>query len=156
MSVEQHVDLLIEYREGKPAKEPVHAVDLGNGRFRLLYSPGFVLGIAAGDEFRLLDHDGNFEVVHRSGNIAVQVYSRDFVDPAVQEITRRVAEIGGVLDGKIEKGMVFTLPIKASFAAIEETFNSVVKDYPQMEWFHGNVYDPADGVTPLNWWANAG
>lgn len=154
MAVEQHIDLLIEYRDGKAAKEPVHAVDLGDGRFRLLYSPGFVLGIAAGDEFRRLDEGGTFEIVRRSGNVAVQVYSRSPVDPAVQEITRRVTEIGGVLDGKIERGMVFTVPVKAGFSVIEETFNAIVKDHPEMEWFYGNVYDPADGVTPLNWWMN--
>lgn len=155
MTVEQHVDLLIEYRDGKPAKEPVHVVDLGDGRFHLLYSPGFVLGIAAGDEFRLLDEDGKFEIICRSGNVAVQVYSRSPVNPAVQEVTQRVSEIGGALDGKTERGMVFTIPVKAGFPVIEETFNAIVKDYPDMEWFYGNVYDPGDGITPLNWWVGA-
>jgi hypothetical protein len=113
-----------------------------------------VLGIAAGDEFRLLDEDGNFEIVRRSGNIAVQVFSRNPVDPVVEEVRRRVATIGGVLDGRIERGMVFTVPIQAGFSAIEELFNALVKDRPEMEWLYGNVYDTIDGVTPLNWWIN--
>ena len=156
MPVEQHVHLLIEYRNGVPAQEPVHAIELGDGRFRLLYSPGFVLGIAAGDEFRLLDEAGKFEVIRRSGNLAVQVYSRDPVDSIVGEATSRVAKLGGVLDGRIERGIVFTIPIQAGFSAIEELFKSLVADHPEMEWFYGNVYDPTDGITPLNWWIDRG
>jgi hypothetical protein len=152
MTAERHVNLLIEYRDGKPVQEPVHAIELGNRWFRLLHSPGFVLGIAAGDEFRLLDEAGKFEVICRSGNLAVQIYSRDPVDSVVDDVTRRVAKLGGVLDGRIERGMVFTIPVEAGFSTIEKLFNSLVADHPAMEWFYGNVYDPIDGVTPLNWW----
>jgi hypothetical protein len=24
--------------------------------------------------------------------------------------------------------------------------------FPDSIWYYGNVYDPEDGVTPLNWW----
>lgn len=112
------------------------------------------MGIAAGDEFQLLNEDGEFEVIRRSGNVAVQVYSRNPVEPVVQAINRLVAAIGGVLDGKIKRAVVFTVPAKAGFPVIEETFNSIVKEHPEMEWFYSNVYDPANGVTPLNWWVN--
>jgi hypothetical protein len=118
----------------------------------LLHSPGFVQGIAAGDEFQILDQQGAFRVLHRSGNIAVQVFSEVPVDPIVGEFTRRVAEIGGVLDGRIERGMVFTIPIQAGFPTIEALFNELVAAHAGMEWFYGNVYDPRDGMTPLGWW----
>jgi hypothetical protein len=148
----QHIRLLVEYRDGKPSVELVHAVELGEGRFRLLYSPGFVEGIAAGDEFRLLDEHGAFEVTRRSGNVAVQVFGSEPLAPQAGGLVRRVAELGGVLDGQIERGMVFTIPVAAGFPAIESVFNEFVSSHPGTEWLFGNVYDPRDGVTPLNWW----
>ena len=32
----QHLLILIEYRQGRPLKEPIHAEDIGGGVFRLL------------------------------------------------------------------------------------------------------------------------
>src|SRR5262245_4874504 len=126
MDATQHIHLLVDYRDGKHSVEPVHAVELGEGRFRLLYSPGFVEGIAAGDEFRLLDEHGAFQVTRRSGNIAVQVYGSEPLAPVSEGLVRRVAELGGVLDGQIERGMVFTIPLAAGFPAIESVFNEFV------------------------------
>jgi len=48
--------------------------------------------------------------------------------------------------------MVFTVPVGAGFPKIEAIFNDLVAAHPEMEWLFGNVYDPGDGVTPLNWW----
>ena len=62
MGREEHLLLLIEYRHGLPLKEPVHAESVGRGTYRLLYTPGLIQGIAAGDEFRLVGDDGSFEV----------------------------------------------------------------------------------------------
>jgi hypothetical protein len=152
MDAMQHVHLLIEFRDGKPAVEPAHAVGLGEGRFRLLYSPGFVAGIAAGDEFRLLDEIGTFEVTRRSGNSAVQVFGSEPLATVAEGVVRRVAKLGGVRDGQIERGMVFTIPVAAGFPAIESIFNELVAAHAGTEWMFGNVYDPRDGVTPLNWW----
>ncbi len=149
---EQHLLLLIEYRDGHPIKEPVHVEPLGNNQFRLLYSPGFVQGMAAGDVFRLLNDDGDFEVLSRAGNLAVQLFHTEPVAPVQAGLTRRVEQLGGVLDGAIERGLVFTVPLRAGFPAVEALFNQLVKEYPGLEWYYGNVYDRRDGVTPLNWW----
>jgi hypothetical protein len=145
---------LFEPRFNFAPSQPVHAIELGEGRFRLLYSPGFVQGIAAGDEFRLLDHHGAFEVTRHAGNVAVQVFRFEPLAPLAEGLVRRVAELGGVLDGQIERGMVFTIPITAGFPAIESVFNEFVSAHPGTEWMFGNVYDTRDGVTPLNWWVN--
>jgi hypothetical protein len=74
---EQHILLLIEYRKGHPVREPVHAESLGDGLFRLLYTPGLVQGIAAGDEFRLVDADGAFEVVRRKEALRLHCLLRE-------------------------------------------------------------------------------
>lgn len=149
-----HLLLLIEYADGRPLREPVHVEPLGGGRYRLRYSPGFVRGIAAGDEFRLVDgEDGAFEVIRRAGNVAVQVYCAEPVAPHRAELERLAAAAGGVLEGGVERGLVFTFPISVGFGAIERVFDGWVRSHVGWEWYYGNVYDPADGVTPLNWWA---
>ena len=53
--------------QGHDRGEPVHVRELGGGVFRLLHSPGLVRGIAAGDEFRILNADGAFTVVTEEG-----------------------------------------------------------------------------------------
>jgi hypothetical protein len=63
---------------------------------------------------------------------------------------------GGRLDGRSPGKLVYTLPVSAGFASIEAELQSVVEKFSNVEWFYGNVYDPADGVTPLNWWLRDG
>jgi len=152
MASEQHLLLLIEYRQGRPIKEPVHVAPVGRGVFRLLFSPGLVQGIAAGDEFRLVGDDGAFVVTRRGGNLAVQVFATEPVAPFRTELAGRVARLGGTLDGAIERGLTFTVPVAAGFPAVEAVFAAWVAEHPGWEWYFGNVYDPADGVTPLGWW----
>jgi hypothetical protein len=119
-----------------------------------MHSPGFVEGIAAGDEFRLVEEHGAFEVTRRSGNVAVQVFGSEPLAPLAFGLVARVAELGGVLDGQIERGMVFTIPVAAGFPAIESVFDEFVSVHRGTTWMYGNVYDPRDGVTPLNWWVH--
>ena len=152
MHAELHLLLLVDVVNGKPVKEPVHVADLGGGRFRLLYSPGLVQGIAAGDEFRLRDDEGRFDVRSRAGNLAVQVFSPDPIGELRAELAARVLPLNGTLDGAIEQGLAFTVPLAAGFAAIEAVFNRWIEEHPGWEWYYGNVYSSADGVTPLNWW----
>lgn len=153
MRSEQHLLLLIEYQQGQPLKEPVHVEEVNRGVFRLLYTPGFVQGIAAGDEFRLIGGDGAFEVTRRGGNLAVQVFSSHPVAPLRDELAAQVSRLGGALDGAVEQGLAFTIPVSAGFAAVEAVFNTWVAEHPGWVWYFGNVYDPADGITPLGWWA---
>ncbi len=147
-----HVALLVEYRNGEPLLENVEAEALGNGCYRLLFSPGFVQGIAAGDEFKLLNEDGEFEVIKRAGNVVVQVFSNELIEPYKDELTKTVENLGGTLDGSIERGMVFTIPVAAGFKQIESLFNEFIAKTPTTQWLYGNVYDQKDGKTPLNWW----
>ena len=147
--VEQHISLAVH---GGPGKEPVHVEALDRGRYRLLHSPGFVVGVAAGDEIELLDEAGHFKVLRRGGNIAVQMFARQPVQPFRDEIAAAVREaLSGSLDGGIERGLVFTIPLATGFAAIEAFFDDFVKTHSETEWMYGNVYDPDTG-SPLGWW----
>ncbi len=152
MPDEHHLLLLIEYRQGQPLHEPVHVEAIGSGVYRLLYSPGFVQGIAAGDEFRLVGNDGAFEVLRRGGNLCIQVFCTEPVAPLQPELTRRLADLGGTLDGAIERGLAYTIPVSAGFSAVEAVLNAWTDEHESWEWYYGNVYDPVDGETPLRWW----
>jgi hypothetical protein len=66
---------------------------------------------------------------------------------------RRVAEsLGGRLDGGYSRMLVLTIPLAAGFDAVAAAFDDAVRRHPGSAWLYGNVYDPSDGITPLNWW----
>lgn len=147
-----HVHLLIDHRDGRPHQEPVHAESLGDEVFRLLSSPGFVQGIAAGDEFRFVEDDGRFVVTKRGGNLAVQFFSTEPVAPLMHEFDKLATRTNGAVDGHIERGVVLTIPLSTGFAAIEREIAALCARHASVEWHYANVYDPKDGVTPLAWW----
>ena len=60
---------------GRPGTEVIVVEPLCSKRFRLLYSPGTVEGLAKGDVIELSDNDPKgFNVVSRSGNLCVWFY----------------------------------------------------------------------------------
>jgi hypothetical protein len=136
---------------GSPVEEEVLVEPLGASRYRLLRSPGLVLGMAAGDVFELTA-DGHFRVTARGGNLCIQLFFRTAPPGLEQEATRRLAELGGTLDGMAPMALVYTVPASSGFGVIESTLRALVEEFPGTEWYYGNVYDPKDGVTPLNWW----
>jgi hypothetical protein len=139
MSNVHQIPLLIQYRNGRALREMVRAERIGDETFRLLYSPGFVQGIAAGDEFKLLDRDGAFEVTHRAGNLAVQVLCRQLIGAWKVDLTRLLTALGGVFDGSIDKGLVFTIPRSVALVRIEEILNRFAQEHPDCAWGYGNM-----------------
>jgi hypothetical protein len=148
----QHVSLCIESRDGKPRTEPVHVQPLPDGNYVLLHSPGFVQGIAAGDEFALTDAEGSFQVIRRSGNLAIQIFSKEAIVPLLPTLSALASRLGGVLDGNISQGAVLTVPVAAGFSTVEAELSAFVAQHPSCAWYYGNVYSPSDGITPLFWW----
>lgn len=150
----EHIKLRFGERNGKPQVEPVHAERLDGTRLRLLYSPGWVYGIAAGDEFELTDDQGSFRVLQRGGNVVVRVFSEAPVSGFADLLVADVSRLGGYLDGGIERAMTFTIPISASLDAIDDAFTRFCTKTPGLVWEYGNVYD--DDGSPLNWWTESG
>lgn len=151
------VRLLVELgSSGQPVHEDVLAEREGD-KWRLLASPGLVLGTAAGD---LLDVHENrsFDVVERGRNIAVHVSAPASARDELDRLKRNIEALGGRCDGiywtgdRINSLSVFTIPLSAGFAAVEAACNEYQRAVPPGEWYYANVYDPADESTPLNWW----
>ena len=136
--------------------EVLPVVEIGEGRYRLLASPGFVEGLAAGDEF-VLDASaaGGHRVLRRGGNLCVWFYHAeraDDSDMATADIRLVAESLGGRLDGGYSHMLVLTVPLAAGFDAVADAFDRAVRRHSGSAWLYGNVYDPSDGMTPLNWW----
>lgn len=149
----QLVRLRVEDDGGREVFEEVLTERLEEHVFRLRRSPGLVLGLAAGDEIEV-DEGGGFSLLKRAGNICIQVYWRGDLRDLEQFVGLRLKKIGGWIDGRSHAEIVCTVPISAGFQSVESVFNSAAQEYSGLEWYYGNVYDPVDGVTPLNWWAD--
>lgn len=132
--------------------EEVLVEPVGPNRFRLLRSPGLVLGVAADDVFELLPQ-GRLKVLERGSNICVQVYvPPSHIDEIEERLLSITRDVGARLDGKSSKQLVLTIRWRNNFELIEELLSRIVGEYSGVKWFYGNVYDPEDGTTPLGWW----
>jgi hypothetical protein len=155
---ESVVKLLAEVVNGQPVFEEVPALLLRDNRYRILASPGFAPGVAAGDEIELSSTENRgFRIVKRSGNVCIQVFLGSSAEHDESRITAIVKSIGGRLDGGfVGKGngqlLVYNVPVNIGFGVIEATMNRIQEECAIEKWMYGNVYDPDDGVTPLNWW----
>ena len=137
--------------DGSSVYEEVHVERLGDSRFRVEQSPGLVLGIAAGDVVEVAK-DAVARVVSRGGNISIQVYAKKDCLEVEGALLKLLPRLNGRIDGTTAEILVLTIPVSSGFLDIERMLRGLVKIFPQVEWFFGNVYDPIDGTTPLNWW----
>ena len=136
---------------GSPVEEEVRVKGSGDGLFEVLQSPGLVLGIAGGDTIRVLT-GGHFEVVSRGGNFCIQVFSTSRLDELEACLTECLGRLRGRLDGRATKELVYTVHSSVGFDHLEQELASCIGKVEGANWYYGNVYDPKDGTTPLNWW----
>lgn len=143
--------------DGSPFYESILVDVLGENHYRVVASPGLAEGIAAGDEIELAPEERlGYRHLKRGGNISIQFFWHDGdIKQALREMEPKAKALGGRIDGETPGLLVFTIPVRASFPAIEKIFYDAEKRYPGSHWMYGNVYDPADGKTPLNWWVTS-
>lgn len=133
-------------------RENLPVLSLGDEKYKLLTSPGLVLGLAKDDEVKYVANTGEFELLRRGRNVCVQVFHDPGIETIIEElITRVTTQLKGTLDGQSEKFVVFTVPIETGFGDIETVMNDFVAESGICEWYFGNVYGE-DGETPLDWW----
>jgi hypothetical protein len=127
--------------EGQPVFESVLVEPFGDEAdlFRLVNSPLLTRNLAAGDQVRLTNPgSAQYELVQRSGNLCIRVFRRHQL--------MRLSELQN------ERALVYSIHYSIGFQTIENVMNECIADYPDTVWYYGNVYDPNDGSTPLNWW----
>lgn len=136
--------------DGQPVAERLQVIVREDDSCQLVKSPAFVKGIASGDVIKLEKGTQDFSLIERSGNLSIRVFCRDDSSELVDELTPPLEKLGGELDIETPRMLVYSIHASCGFQQIENILNSVASD--DVAWMYGNVYDPADGVTPLNWW----
>jgi hypothetical protein len=150
-----HVQIPIIDSEPRGAEE-VEVEPLGESRYRVLCPPRFAHGLAVGDEIELdATARFGFRTLRRSGNLTVWIYlpARDAEHRVTDDARRLIAELGATLEGTPPWMIILTVPLGAGWQRIEAAMKGVATILGAT-WEYANVYDPADGKTPLGWWAN--
>jgi hypothetical protein len=80
------------------------------------------------------------------------VFCKDQISDLEESLTSTVERLGGSQDLQTERALVYSIHFSIGFQTIEAILNKVCQDYPETVWYYGNVYDPEDGTTPLEWW----
>lgn len=136
--------------DGREVRESLLVEPVEGGLLRLVRSPGFVQGFAAGDLVRFDEQSHSITLVERGGNVAVQFFYKDVPDYVLAHISQQVRMVaGGTVDGELDGLRVFTFPVTVGLRSIEDFMNSFADLY-QVEWMFANVFD--EEGRPLNWW----
>lgn len=158
MSQSQQIPIIAGYNDNGDAiveQVDVNTVSGQNDQFRLAKSPAFVKGLAADDLIRYpADNKAGYELLEHSGNLSVRVFSKHDIDEVDQALTPEMELIDGKRDVCSPGLLVYSIHVSIGFKRIEEVISSVLSRFPDSIWYYGNVYDPDDGQTPLNWWQN--
>ena len=121
--------------------------------YELIKSPLFVRNLAQGDIFHLHNDDsGRVDVIQRSGKLCIRVYRKENIAELELRLTPEVEKLDGSLDIQADRALVYSLHVNNGFGAIETLFDGIMSEFTDSVWYYGNIYDPADGITPLNWW----
>jgi len=137
--------------QGQPIVERLSVKQQEDDSFQLVKSPAFIRGIASGDIVKMLPDTKEFEIKQHSGNLCIRVYARQGIEELSEQLTPEFEKLGGELDTETPRFLVYSIHVSCGFKEIESLLNKHVNNEDQM-WVYGNVYDPKDGVTPLNWW----
>lgn len=137
---------------GQPILEKLPVRELDTGELQLVQSPAFAKGLASGDLLKCSPSTREFEIVQRSGNLSVRVFSKQDIGEIADGLIADMEKLGGQLDLETPRMLVFSIHVSCGFNAIETILNQHLNNDPQRTWMYGNVYDPVDGQTPLNWW----
>ena len=146
-----HINLHIEGTENDT--QPVEVEYVSPEIYRVMFSPGFVENIAAGDLVRITDEKkGEFEVIKYGGNISVKISDVISIASKLKSIDKVLTQVGARRDGNLEHVAVWTIPAKNGFKKIEEAIDKACELLQEPTWWYGNVYDAQNN--PLNWWHN--
>ncbi|WP_105102530.1 DUF4265 domain-containing protein [Microbulbifer pacificus] len=140
--------------DGEPVVERLQVRVNDDDSVQLVRSPAFIKGIASGDTIKINRKDPEkpgFDLIKRSGNLAVRVFCRGDSTWLSDQLTPQIEKLGGELDMESPRLLVYSIHVSCGFEEIEKILNGAC-DGANSVWYYGNVYDPEDGQTPLNWW----
>jgi hypothetical protein len=120
---------------------------------RLVRSPLLTRNLAAGDKLKVINpSSAEYELLRRSGNLSIRVFRVHQLAVLAENLTAQIEKLGGSLDKQTDRALVYSIHFSICFHVLAVLLSAVGKDYPDTVWYFGNVYDPEDGTTPLQWW----
>jgi len=137
--------------DGEPVVERLQVRVNEDDSCQLVRSPAFIKGIASGDTIKLEAGTQNFQLLQRSGNLSIRVFSRGEITQLSDDLTAQLEKLGGEQDLETPRMLVFSIHVSCGFDKIEDILNRYCTGEDVM-WVYGNVYDPVDNRTPMNWW----
>lgn len=153
MSELQVINLFAGKRpDGQDVVEQIRVIKTENEHYRLVQSPAFVQGLASGDEIKYDSSDNSFELIKHSGNVAIRIFARTGLEALRDNLRAALEKLGGELDYANDRMMIFSIHVSCGFKETEAILNKHITAESESMWVYGNVYDPKDGTTPLNWW----
>lgn len=129
--------------------ENLLATPVSPNEFRLILSPGFVQGFAAGDIVRYDEQRQTLGLVERGGNVNVQFFHEYLPVNVVSHIKNQVESVGGRVDGELGRLLVFTFPLSVGVANIQNFVTAIENTFP-VEWQFANLF--SESGEPLEWW----
>ena len=142
--------------DGDPVFESleVEFVEDSEDEVRLVHSPLLTRNLAAGDKLKVIDvSSAEYKLLRRSGNLSIRGFRQHQLDILAESLTGRIEKLGGSLDKQTDRALVYSIHFSIGFQVIEELLSTICKDYSDTVWYYGNVYDPEDGTTALEWWS---
>lgn len=153
MNALEVIEIFAGYRpDGQTVVERLPVKVLEDDSCQLVKSPAFVQGLASGDVIKLQEDRQQFELVRHSGNLAIRVLAMEGLEDIAEALIAELEKLGGALDSETERLLVFSIHVSCGFGQIEDILNRYCNELEECSWTYGNVYDPKDGTTPLNWW----
>lgn len=137
--------------DGNPIAERLQIQVDDKNNCKLVKSPAFVKGLASGDTVKLNSETGQFEITEHGGNLCIRIFCKGNITTLAESITPEIEKLGGEQDLETARMLVYSIHVSCGFEAIEAILNRHTTADDCM-WMYGNVYDPEDGSTPLNWW----
>ncbi len=140
--------------EGQHVLEQLEAKVLDKeGYYEILKAPLFVRNLARGDVIATGPQaQGTYTLIQRSGNLAIRIFSKNKLDELELVLTPEVEKLDGSLDIQTPRALSYSLHVNLGFAVIEALFDNMMASFADTVWYYGNVYDPRNGLNPLNWW----
>ena len=152
VSALQVIELLAGHDpQGQPIVERLSVKQNTDDSFQLVKSPAFIKGLASGDVVKMLAESKEFEIQQHGGNLCIRVYAKSGLAAMSEQLTPELEKLGGELDIETERFLIYSIHVSCGFSTIEGLLNRYVTEVGGL-WLYGNVYDPAGGTTPLNWW----
>jgi Domain of unknown function (DUF4265) len=108
-----------------PVHEELQALEVKQGIFRLLSSPGLALNMAKNDLIAIPAYDQPAQVLERGGNFCIHIYADAISSEERSALEQQVERaLGGSVDGVFEGNMSISVPATAGMERIREFFDA--------------------------------